>query len=168
MELQKITTCLWYNGNAEAAAKFYCDIFPNSRIGRIAYHSKESAAAGGPESGMKEGMVMTIEFSLNGHPFLGLNGGPFFKFSEAVSFVVNCKDQAEVDHYWNKLSEGGDPKAQICGWVKDKFGMSWQVVPTAFTDMMASNDKEKVAKVTKAMLEMKKLDLAKLEKAFNR
>lgn len=161
--LQKLTSCLWFDNQAEEAAKFYTSIFKNSRIGRKAYYGKE----GQEQHRQKPGSLMTVEFELDGHKFLGLNGGPVFKFSEAVSFVINCKDQAEIDYYWEKLTDGGDPSAQVCGWLKDKYGLSWQVSATILEDMVTSEDKTKSGRMMEALMKMKKLDIAKLEKAFN-
>lgn len=161
--LQRLTPCLWFENQAEEAAKFYISVFKNSGIGRITYYGE----AGQEQHGQKPGTVMTVEFELDGHQFLGLNGGPVFKFNEAVSFIINCKDQAEIDYYWEKLTAGGDPKAQVCGWLKDKYGLSWQVAPTILSDMVASGDKVKAGRAMEAMMKMKKLDIATLEKAFN-
>lgn len=161
---QKITPNLWFNTNAEEAVNFYLSIFKNSRISRIARYGKE----GFDIHGMPEGSVMTIEFLLDGQEFVALNGGPHFRFNEAVSFIVNCDTQEEVDHYWSKLGEGGDPKAQMCGWLKDKFGLSWQVVPTILTELMLDKDPRKAANVMNTMLKMKKLDIAPLEEAYAR
>lgn len=161
--VQKITSNLWFDNQAEDAAKFYISIFKNSSIGKTSYYGKE----GFEIHGRPEGSVMTIEFELNGSSFLGLNGGPHFKFNEAVSFIVNCETQDEIDYYWNKLTEGGDEKAQMCGWLKDKFGLSWQIVPVQLAEMMTDADKEKAGRVMKAMLQMHKLDLPALQKAYN-
>lgn len=158
----KITTNLWFNTNSEAAVDFYLSVFKNSQKGRIAHYGKE----GFEFHQMPEGSVMTIEFVLEGQEFVALNGGPHFQFNEAISFIVNCDTQEEVDYYWEKLSEGGDPKAQMCGWLKDKFGVSWQVVPTILNDMILDEDKAKVARATNAMFKMKKLDIAELKAAF--
>src|SRR5947199_1548831 len=134
--MQKITPFLWFDQEAEEAVKFYTSIFKNSKIGRILRYDKQAAKA----SGRPAGSVLTVEFELEGQKFVALNGGPLFKFSEAISFIVNCGDQEEIDYYWQKLSEGGDKNAQQCGWLKDKFGLSWQVVPTILTDMLADKD----------------------------
>jgi len=163
LKLQKIATCLWFDMNAEEAANFYTLIFKNSKIGRKMYHGKE----GQEIHKMPEGTLMTIEFELENQQFIGLNGGLMFKFSEAVSFMINCDNQEEVDYYWDRLGEGGDPNAQQCGWLKDKFGVTWQVVPTILDDMIADPDKEKAGKAMNAMLQMKKLDIAKLKEASN-
>ena len=161
--INKITPNLWFDKNAEEAVNFYISIFKNSDIERITRYGKE----GFEVHGMPEGTVMTIDFSLDGQNFVALNGGPVFKFNEAVSLIISCNSQEEVDHFWNKLSEGGDPNAQVCGWVKDKFGLSWQVTPKILQDMIGSKDTEKAGKVMSAMLKMKKIDIETLEKAFN-
>jgi predicted 3-demethylubiquinone-9 3-methyltransferase (glyoxalase superfamily) len=153
--MQKITPFLWFNNNAEAAAKFYVAIFKNSKIGRTALYPEGSP---GPA-----GSVMTVEFKLNGQPFIALNGGPLFKFTEAVSFVVYCETQAEVDRYWKKLSAGG--RGVQCGWLQDKFGLSWQIVPTVLNQLMTDKDPAKAQRVTQAMLQMVKLDIKKLKAA---
>ncbi|HLG38801.1 MAG TPA: VOC family protein, partial [Chitinophagaceae bacterium] len=129
--MQKITANLWFDRNAEEATKLYTSIFKNSKIGRISKYGKE----GYEVHGMPEGTVMTIQFWLEGQEFIALNGGPQFKFNEAVSFIVNCDSQDEIDHYWEKLSAGGDKSAQVCGWLKDKFGLSWQIVPKVLPEM---------------------------------
>ena len=157
---QKITPCLWFDGKAEEAARLYVSLFKNSRIGDIARYGD----AGSDASGQPEGAVMTVEFELDGQKFLGLNGGPEFKFSEAVSFIINCDSQEEVDRFWTKLTENGGAESQ-CGWLKDKFGLSWQVTPTILTELMKSKDRTKAERVMKAMLQMKKIDIATLKKA---
>ncbi len=162
--MQRITPCLWFDTQAEEAAKFYTSIFKNSRIGRISRYGKE----GREIHGKPEGSVLTVEFELNGQPFTALNGGPVFKFNEAVSFQVYCDNQAELDHYWDKLGRGGDQKAQQCGWLKDKYGVSWQVVPTALAAMLQDKDSRKSERVMKELLQMKKLDIARLEQAYAR
>lgn len=159
--LTKITPCLWFDSEGEEAAKFYTGIFPNSKIGDISYHGEEGKELHGKEAGA----VMTVAFELDGQPFTALNGGPIFKFTEAVSLQVNCETQAEIDHYWEKLGEGGDPQAQQCGWLKDKFGLSWQVVPTMLVKLVTGPDKAKKERVMAALFQMKKLDLATLEAA---
>lgn len=161
--MQKISTNLWFDNQAEEAAKYYTSIFKNSKIGRISYYGKE----GYEIHGMKEGIVMTIEFELEGREYLALNGGPVFRFNEAVSFIVNCENQEEVDYYWDKLKTAGDEKAQQCGWLKDKFGLSWQVVPSRLAKLMSDPDKERAGRVMNAMLQMKKLDIAKLQAAYD-
>jgi len=154
---QRITPFLWFDSNAEEAVKFYVSVFENSRIGQITHYTKESSNA----SGQPEGTVMTIAFELDGQPFTAINGGPHFKFNEAISFVIGCRNQAEIDHFWDKLTAGGDPKSQICGWLKDRYGLSWQVTPAALPELMKKNG----ASVMKAVLRMKKIDLAELERA---
>lgn len=160
--MQKITSCLWFDTQAEEAAKYYTSIFKNSSIGRMARYSE----VGQEEHGQKPGSVMTVEFEINGQQFLGLNAGPIFKFNEAVSFVVNCDTQEELDYYWEKLSEGGDPKAQICGWLKDKYGLSWQIVPTVLARMISDPDSQKSDRVMKVVMQSKKLDIKALEEAY--
>ncbi|MEO6721690.1 MAG: VOC family protein [Ferruginibacter sp.] len=161
--MQKITSNLWFDTQAEEAANYYIGIFKNSRILRTSYYGNE----GQEIHKMPEGTVMTVEFELEGQKFTGLNGGPIFKFSEAISFIVNCDTQEEVDYYWEKLKQGGDEKDQVCGWLKDKFGLSWQIVPTVLADMLTDPNQEKANRAMRAMLQMKKLDLKVLEKAFN-
>jgi predicted 3-demethylubiquinone-9 3-methyltransferase (glyoxalase superfamily) len=160
--VKPITPCLWFDNQAEEAARYYTGIFKNSKIGAISRYGE----AGKEAHGQKAGTVMVVEFELNGQPFTALNGGPVFKFNEAISFQIMCQTQEEIDHYWNKLSEGGDKNAQQCGWVKDKFGLSWQVVPTVLGEMMSNPDKEKAGRAMEAMLQMKKLDIAELKRAF--
>ena len=147
--------CLWFDTDGEAAAELYTSIFPNSKIARVARY--------GPAGPRPEGTVMTVDFELDGQPFLALNGGPEFTFSEAVSFQVSCESQEEVDHYWSKLSEGGEEGP--CGWLKDRFGLSWQIVPKRLMELLSDPDRERSQRVMKAMLEMKKLDIAGLEQA---
>jgi len=159
---QKLTPCLWFDDQAEAAAKFYCSIFDHSKITALTHYSK----VGQEFHGRPEGSVMTVSFELDGHTFTGLNGGPMFKFNEAISFQVNCQSQEEVDHFWGNLSAGGPVEAQQCGWLKDKFGVSWQIVPVAFMHMMTDADQTKAQRAMQAMLGMKKLDIAELERAF--
>jgi predicted 3-demethylubiquinone-9 3-methyltransferase (glyoxalase superfamily) len=160
--LQKITPNLWFDRQAEEAVRFYTSVFRNSKIGRISRYGKE----GFEVHGMPEGTVLTVEFQIEGQQFLALNGGPHFKFNEAISFIVSCETQDEVDYYWDKLREGGDEKAQICGWLKDKFGLSWQVVPRVLSEMLLDEKSEKSQRAMKAMLQMKKLDIAVLRKAY--
>lgn len=160
--IQKITPNFWFDRSAEEAVNFYTTIFKDSSIGRITRYSSE----GQEIHGMPEGTVMTIEFELEGQRYVALNGGDQFKFTEAISFIIHCDSQEEVDYYWDKLSQGGDEEAQVCGWLKDKFGLSWQVVPTELDEMMTSGDEEKAKRVTKAFLQMKKLDLHELRKAY--
>ena|SRR5688572_4805761 len=156
---QKLQPCLWFDTEAEAAAKHYVSIFKNSKIGRIGRYGKEGKEIHGKEAGS----VMTVEFELEGQKFLALNGGPHFKFDEAISFQIMCESQAEVDHFWSKLSEGGSEGP--CGWLKDKFGLSWQVVPTVVPELLADEKSEKAQRVMKALLQMKKLDIAALKAA---
>jgi predicted 3-demethylubiquinone-9 3-methyltransferase (glyoxalase superfamily) len=160
--MQKISPCLWFDDKAEEAAKFYTSIFKDSKIEDVTRYGKEGYEIHGRE----EGTVMTVEFEIEGQKFLALNGGPIFKFNEAISFQVYCETQEEVDYYWEKLSEGGDEKAQQCGWLKDKYGVSWQIVPTILIKMLKDNDSEKSQKVMKAMLQMHKLDISTLKKAY--
>jgi predicted 3-demethylubiquinone-9 3-methyltransferase (glyoxalase superfamily) len=157
--MQKITPFLWFNDNAEEAVKFYTSIFKKSKIGKIARYDE----VGEKVAGRPAGSVMTIEFEIEGQDFIALNGGPHFKFNEAVSFVVSCKTQTEVDYYWNKLSAGG--KEVQCGWLKDKFGLSWQIVPTVLGELLSDKDAAKSQRVMTAMLKMVKLDIKKLKDA---
>jgi len=156
---QSIAPCLWFDGQAEAAARFYASIFPNSKIGTVTRFSE----AGHEIHGRPAGSVMTVAFELDGQAFTALNGGPMFKFNEAISFQIICDTQEEVDHYWTKLSEGGDENAQQCGWLKDKFGLSWQVVPRILPKLLNDPDVEKSRRAMQAMLRMKKLDIAQLQ-----
>ncbi|MGI0009144.1 MAG: VOC family protein [Nitrosopumilaceae archaeon] len=162
MSVQKITPFLWFDNQAEEATKFYTSIFRDSKIGKITRYGKE----GYEIHRMPEGTIMTAEFQIEGQKFVALNGGPHFKFNEAISFVVNCETQEEVDHYWKKLSEGGDEKAQMCGWLKDKYGLSWQVIPTVLVQMLQDKDKKKSEKVMATMLQMKKIDIKTLKQAY--
>lgn len=158
--MRKITPNLWFDKQAEDAARYYVSIFPNSKITHITHFSPEVAKA----ARMPEGAVMTVSFELDGNPFMGLNGGPIFKFSEAVSFIVDCKDQEEVDYYWDRLTaDGGEPGQ--CGWLKDRFGLSWQIVPSILPKLMMQNDPEKAARVGAAIMQMTKIDVAALERA---
>ncbi|MBK5720367.1 VOC family protein [Dysgonomonas sp. Marseille-P4677] len=159
--IQKIIPCLWFDHQAEEAVKFYTSLFESSKIGRIIRYTE----AGQGDHQMPPGSVMTIEFTLDGQEFLALNGGPVFKFNEAVSFIINCDTQAEIDYYWDHLTADGGEEG-VCGWLKDKFGVSWQVAPTVLNEMMADPDMEKVKRVTQAFLPMKKLDMAIIEKAY--
>jgi predicted 3-demethylubiquinone-9 3-methyltransferase (glyoxalase superfamily) len=162
-KIQKITTNMWFDTHAEEAAHFYTSIFKNSRIGRITRYGKERHEL----NGISEGTVMTAEFELEGQSFVALNGGPQFKFTEAISFIVHCEDQEELDYYWDKLSEGGDEKAQVCGWLKDKFGVSWQIIPANLTEMISGPDPEKSERVMKALLLTKnKIDMKALTQAY--
>jgi predicted 3-demethylubiquinone-9 3-methyltransferase (glyoxalase superfamily) len=149
------TTCLWFDGQAEEAARYYTSIFPSSRIGRVGRYTEVGP---GPA-----GSVLAVEFEANGQKFVALNGGPQFTFNEAISFQIHCDDQEEVDHYWNTLTEGGEEGP--CGWLKDKYGVSWQVIPARLIDMLGDPDQEKAKRTTEAMLAMGKLDIAELEKA---
>ena len=153
--MQRIAPFLWFDSNAEEAANFYVSIFKNSKVGHI---SRYGEAGPGPK-----GSVMVVTFELDGQELMALNGGPQFKFSEAISLVVNCKNQEEVDYYWERLSAGGQ-KVE-CGWLKDKFGLSWQVVPTILGELLADKDPQKLERVMKAMLQMKKIDVAGLKRA---
>jgi predicted 3-demethylubiquinone-9 3-methyltransferase (glyoxalase superfamily) len=160
--MQKITPFLWFDGQAEDAVTFYTSIFKESKIGRILRYSEEVAKVS--ESGQPVGSVLTIEFEIGGQKFVALNGGPQFQFNESVSFVVNCETQKEVDYYWEKLSaDGGQESA--CGWLKDKFGVSWQITPTVLIDMLHDKDAGKAERAMHAMLQMKKIDIATLKAA---
>ncbi|HXH75596.1 MAG TPA: VOC family protein [Bacteriovoracaceae bacterium] len=160
--MKPMSTCLWFDGQAEEAARFYLSVFENGKIGRISYYPDE----GQEIHRQKAGTVMTVEFEVNGQKFLGLNGGPEFKFDEAISFVISCDSQDEIDNYWNKLTQNGG-KESLCGWLKDRFGVSWQIVPTVLADMMADPDKEKSGRVMKAFMQMKKFDIKALKAAYN-
>ena len=159
--MQPITPCLWFDSNAEEAVTFYASVFKNSKITGIACYGDAAAAA----AGRPKGSIMTVAFQLEKQDFLALNGGPVFKFNEAVSFIVNCQTQEDVDYYWDKLSEGGDPIAQQCGWLKDKFGVSWQITPVVLSEMLQDKNAEKTERVMEAMLQMKKIDIAALKHA---
>ena len=159
--MQKITPHLWFEDNAEEAAKFYTSIFRNSKIIDIT-HYRESAAE---VSGRPKGTVMTVRFEVEGQQFMALNGGPIFKFSPAISFVVSCETQEDIDNLWEKLSEGGG-EVQQCGWLKDKYGISWQIVPTVLGEMMQDKETEKSERVIKALLQMKKIEIEGLRKAY--
>lgn len=160
--IQTITPCLWFDDQAEQAVEFYIDIFRNSRIVAISRYGK----AGYEIHGKPAGSVMTVAFELDGQAFTALNGGPIFKFNEAVSFQVNCETQDEVDYYWANLSEGGDENAKQCGWLKDKYGASWQIVPSVLPTMFMDADSKKSERVMQALLGMKKLDIAELQRAY--
>ena len=163
--MQKITPFLWFDDEAEEAAKFYTSIFRNSRVGRILRYDEETAKTS--QSGRPVGSVLTIEFEIEGQKFTALNGGPQFKFNESVSFVVNCETQDEVDYFWEKLTaDGGQESA--CGWLKDKFGLSWQITPTVLIDMLNDKDPKKSERVMKAMLQMQKIDIKTLKDAYDR
>jgi predicted 3-demethylubiquinone-9 3-methyltransferase (glyoxalase superfamily) len=158
---QKITPFLWFEDQAEEAANFYVSIFENSRIVNVTRYNEASARA----AGRRAGSVMTVAFVLDGQEFTALNGGPIFKFSEATSFVVHCQSQKEVDHFWERLADGGQESQ--CGWLKDRFGVSWQVVPDAMIEMLQDQDAEKSERVMSAMLQMKKIDVDGLKKAYD-
>jgi predicted 3-demethylubiquinone-9 3-methyltransferase (glyoxalase superfamily) len=160
--LAPLTPCLWFDGRSLEAATFYTSIFPNSRILGESHYTE----AGQKIHKKPAGSVMTVAFELNGQPFTALNGGPQYQFTEAISFQIACDTQEEVDHYWNKLGEGGDPKAQVCGWLKDKFGVSWQVFPKQLILWISDPDRQKAQRVTSAMMQMKKMDLEALRKAY--
>ena len=159
--VQRITPCLWFDDQALPAAEFYTSIFKNSKIGKISRYGE----AGREVHGKPAGSVMTVAFELDGQAFTALNGGPVFRFTEAISLQIDCQSQKEVDYYWDKLSEGGDDKAQQCGWLKDRYGLSWQVVPRALIELMSDPDPEKSGRVMEAMLRMTKIDIAGLERA---
>lgn len=154
--MQKITTFLWFNKEAESAAKFYLSIFKKGKLGAIQYYKK-----GGPG---KEGTVMTVSFELEGSEFVALNGGPIYQFNPAISLYVKCADQKEIDYFWDKLSAGG--KIMQCGWLTDKYGITWQIVPTRLEELLQNKDAKKAENVYKAMLKMIKLDIAELERAY--
>lgn len=156
MTSKPFTTCLWFDNQGEEAAHYYTSIFKNSRLGSIHRYT-----AAGPRP---EGSVATVQFELNGQNFLALNGGPEYSFTPAVSLVVECADQAEIDYYWERLTDGGMEVA--CGWLQDKYGLSWQIVPTVFLEMITDPDQEKVRRVTESMFTMKKFDLAAIERAY--
>lgn len=157
----KITPCLWFDGQAEQAAKFYVSIFKNSRITDVSRYGE----AGKENHGQEPGSVMVVAFELDGQRFTGLNGGPIFKFTEAISFQIDCETQEEVDHFWIHLSEGGPPEAQQCGWVKDQFGVSWQVVPSVLPELLGDPDPVKAGRAMETMMRMKKLDIEALKRA---
>jgi predicted 3-demethylubiquinone-9 3-methyltransferase (glyoxalase superfamily) len=155
--MQKITPFLWFNTEAEEAVELYTSTFKNSKVNQVTRYGKAQPGS--------EGSVMTIAFELDGQKFIALNGGPNFKFTEAISFVVECDNQEEIDHFWNKFSEGG--QIQMCGWLKDRYGLSWQIVPKNFGDMVTTKDPERTQRVMTAMMGMKKLDMGELQKAFD-
>ncbi len=157
----KIAPCLWFDDQAEEAAKLYTSIFPNSKVVALTRYG----AAGREIHNRPTGSVMTVEFVLDGQPFTALNGGPLFKFNEAISFQVACDGQNEIDYFWAKLSEGGDPKAQQCGWLKDKFGVSWQIVPRGMAEMLRDPGSKGAERAMTALLRMKKIDVEELERA---
>ena len=155
--MPKMVPCLWFDQNAEEAAEFYVSVFPNSRITNVTYYNEA-----GPRPA---GTVLTVEFELDGQAYMAINGGPEFTFDEAISLLITCADQDEIDYYWAKLSEGGEEGP--CGWLKDKFGLSWQVVPVALIDMLKNPNTNKSQRVTRAFLQMKKFDIAALKRAFD-
>lgn len=154
--MQKITSCLWFNNQAEEAANFYTSIFKNSKVSDISRYTEGSPG--------QAGTAMTVAFQLDGQEFMALNGGPEFAFTEAISFCVNCETQSEVDEFWEKLSEGGEESQ--CGWLKDKYGVSWQIVPTALGQLMSGGDPNKSKRVMDALLKMRKLDINVLRQAY--
>jgi len=160
--MQKITPFLWFDNNAEEAVNFYVSIFKNSKVGKVTrYNEASSKAAGRPE-----GSVMTLEFQLEGQNFVAINAGPHFKFTEAISFVVDCGSQEEVDYFWEKLTADGGQESQ-CGWLKDKYGLSWQITPRVLIEMIGDKDPQKAHRVMEAMLQMKKIDIATLKRAYD-
>lgn len=161
--LSTITPCLWFDDQAEEAANLYTSIFKNSKINTISRYGE----AGRDVHGRPAGSVMAVAFELDGQSFSALNGGPIFKFNEAISLQVHCKDQDEVDYYWSKLGEGGDPQAQQCGWLKDRYGLSWQVVPAVLYDMLNDPESAKSQRAFTAMMQMKKFDIAALQRAYD-
>ncbi|MDB5244217.1 MAG: hypothetical protein JWN18_87 [Parcubacteria group bacterium] len=162
--MQKITPFMWFDKSAEEAINFYTSLFPDSKIVSIARYP--DGPLEGPMKGM-EGKVLTAVFELFGQRFMAIDGGPALQPSGAVSFYVDCKDQEEVDTYWNALAEGADPESQQCGWIKDKYGFSWQIIPKQLPELLTDSDKEKAGRVMAAMMQMKKIDVAKLEEAYN-
>ena len=164
MLLQKIAPCLWFDTQAEKAAQFYCSVFKNSRILHVSYYGE----AGREIHGKPAGSVLTVAFELDGQPFTALNGGPIFRFNEAISLQVYCDTQEELDHYWDCLSAGGDASAQQCGWLKDKYGVSWQIVPAVLPELMTDADPRKTDRVMTALLNMKKLNIADLKRAYEK
>lgn len=153
--LKKIVPHLWYDTQAKEAAEYYVSIFPNSKINHVTVLEDTPS-----------GDAMTVSFELSGNPFMAISAGPLFTFNESVSFIIYCDTQNEIDYYWDKLTQGGDPQAQQCGWLKDKFGLSWQIVPTVMNDMMHNGTKEQLANMTQAFLKMKKFDIAALQQAY--
>jgi predicted 3-demethylubiquinone-9 3-methyltransferase (glyoxalase superfamily) len=160
---QRFTPCLWFDDEAETAARYYVGIFKSSRITTVTRYG----SAGFETHHRPAGSVMTVAFELDGQSFTALNGGPIFKFNEAVSFQVNCSTQEEIDYYWDKLSAGGDPTAQVCGWLKDKFGLSWQIIPSSMDELFEDEKSEGSQRAMEAMLKMKKLDMAELRRAHD-
>jgi predicted 3-demethylubiquinone-9 3-methyltransferase (glyoxalase superfamily) len=161
-KLSKITPCLWFDSQGEEAARFYTSIFPDGRITQVLRYS----AAGQDQHGRPSGSVMLVSFELAGQSFTALNGGPQFKFSEAVSLMILCDTQDEIDHYWTRLGEGGDPAVQACGWLKDRYGLSWQVAPAMFPELYADENSPGAQRAMLAMMGMKKLDIAALQAAY--
>ena len=161
--LQRINPCLWFNDQAEEAARVYTGIFPNSSVDLITHYRD----VGQEQHQRPPGSVMTVSFTLDGQPMLGLNGGPLFKFSPAVSLMVNCDTQAEIDHFWARLGEGGDPAAQQCGWLADRYGVSWQITPRLWEQFHSSANAAGAQRAMKALMGMKKLDIAQLQAAFD-
>ncbi len=159
--MQKIIPCLWFENQAEEAANFYTSIFKNSKIGNITRYGKEGYEIHGRE----EGTVMTVDFEIGGQKFTALNGGPVFKFNEAISFVVTCENQEEIDYYWEKLTGDGGQES-VCGWLKDKYGLSWQIVPDIMSELVGDPASEKSQRAMKAMLQMKKIDIEGLKVAY--
>ena len=159
--MNKIAPCLWFDNNAQEAVTFYTSVFRNSKVKQTTHYGDAAAQA----ARMPKGAVLTIAFELNRQDFTALNGGPVFRFNEAISLQVNCENQQELDEYWNRLSQGGDPEAQQCGWLKDKFGVSWQIVPVVLDELIRDPDVDKAQRVMKAMLGMGKLDAAELQRA---
>lgn len=160
--VQNIAPCLWFDSQGEQAANFYVSIFKNSKITQVTHYG----SAGQDIHRRPPGSVQTVAFTLNGQPFMALNGGPVFKFNEAISLMVHCETQDEIDDLWEKLGKGGDPKAQQCGWLKDKFGVSWQIVPTFMPELIGDPASERSQRAMTAMMQMKKLDIAKLKSAY--
>ena len=162
-QLQRITPFLWFDTQAEDAAKFYTGVFKNSRIVRVSKYPN----AGQEAHHKPAGSIMTVDFEIEGQRFTAINAGPVFKFTEAVSFVIHCQNQEEIDYFWEKLGAGGDPKAQQCGWLKDRYGLSWQVTPEILLDMINDKDEEARTRGFKAMMTMKKINIAELKRAFD-
>ncbi|HEY7736538.1 MAG TPA: VOC family protein [Candidatus Limnocylindrales bacterium] len=156
--MRSIAPCLWFDGQAEEAARLYTSLFPDSHVDKVVKSPADNPS-------MRAGDVLTVEFTLAGQPFIGLNGGPDFRFNESISFTIDCDDQAEVDRYWDALVEGGGSHG-VCGWLKDRFGVSWQVIPRQLNEMIESPDRDAAARAMEAMLEMKKIDVAKLREAY--
>jgi predicted 3-demethylubiquinone-9 3-methyltransferase (glyoxalase superfamily) len=161
--LKKITPNLWFDDQAEEAVNYYLSIFKNSRILRVCHYGEE----GQEIHKMPAGSIMTIEFEIEGQSFIALNGGPVFHFTEAISFVVDCQTQEDIDYYWERLTPGGDPASQQCGWLKDKYGVSWQIVPTLLNNLIADQNTPQSARAMRAMLGMKKLNIEALQKAYD-